>query len=155
MNLDSLKKKLTVEALREENSKIWYSKEICWRQKARIHWLKEGNNSTRFYHNFASGREAKNLISSLSITGSLIDDPNHILTPLINFYKSLYAKDSKREVVWKLEWKNHIPLKASWLAKEFTLEEIKKATFELSKLSSPPGWIFLTLLSRMLGCYQR
>lgn len=148
LKLGSQKKKYSVD--------VAFKEEICWRQKARIQWLKEGDNNTRFYHDFANDTKARNLISSLSIGGSLTEGPNLIETALINFYKSLFTENSKREA-WFGSWNGKIisPQKASWLEKDFTLEEIKKATFELSKLSSPPGWIFLTLLSRMLGCYQR
>lgn len=73
-----------------------FKEKIFWRQKARVQWLKQGDNNTRFFNNLANGRKYKKLISSLTIDGSFTDDPNLIESALINFYESLYTKDSKR-----------------------------------------------------------
>lgn len=93
--------------------------------------MKEGGN-TRFFHNLANVRKASNHISSLSFDGSLTDDPSLIESALVNFYESLYTKDSKREA-WFESWHQQ----SSLLEKEFTLEEIKKATLNLPKEKSP------------------
>lgn len=62
LNLGSPKRKINAEALRKENSKIWYSKKRDFGDKKLVHRLK-GENNTRFYHNLANGRKARNLIS--------------------------------------------------------------------------------------------
>lgn len=82
--------------------------------------------------------KSKNLISSLTIDGSVTDDPHLIELALINFYKSLYNKDSKRDA-WFEIWhgKSITTLQASFLEKEFTLDEIKKAIFYLPKEKAP------------------
>lgn len=78
---------------------MWFSRKIyVIEKKARIPWLKEGDNNTRLYHNFANGKESRNLIFSLSIDGSFTEDPTLIKSALVNFYKSLYTKDSKEKL---------------------------------------------------------
>lgn len=120
---------------RKENSKTYFFKEeTSWRQKSRLQWLNLGDNNTRFYHNFANRRKARNPISSLSIDGSLTEDPNHIEKALVNFYTSLHTKNSIREA-WFKSWKGKTisNQNASWLEREITSEEIKKASFDHPK----------------------
>lgn len=41
------------------NYKTLYLKKRYWRPKSRIQWLKQGDNNTRFFNNFANGRKMK------------------------------------------------------------------------------------------------
>jgi hypothetical protein len=49
--------------------------EICWRQKSRIKWLKEGDKCTKFFHLMANSNRRFNNIDSLLINGSLSSNP--------------------------------------------------------------------------------
>lgn len=53
--------------IKEEFIKITGHQEIYWRQKARLKWLKEGDNNTKFFHSFANGCRTNNHISALEI----------------------------------------------------------------------------------------
>jgi hypothetical protein len=48
--------------------------ESCWRQKSRIHLLKEGDKCTKFFHLIANSNCRGNTIESLLINGSLTSD---------------------------------------------------------------------------------
>ena len=46
-----------------------------WRQRARMQWLAEGDNNTKFFHKKASARKAKNHILELQrADGSMTSD---------------------------------------------------------------------------------
>lgn len=46
--------------IKEEFIEITVHEETCWRQKARLKWLKERDNNTKFFHSFANGRRTNN-----------------------------------------------------------------------------------------------
>ena len=66
--------------------------EICWRQKSRIRWLKEGDKCTKFFHQVANANQRTNSIESLSVNGSLTSDPDIISSHIVNFYESLFSE---------------------------------------------------------------
>lgn len=70
----------------------------------------------------------------MTVDGLLPDDQDQIEKALINLYKFYMIKNFLREA-WFGIWKGKVisAQNASWLEKDFTLEEIKEATFELTK----------------------
>jgi hypothetical protein len=46
--------------------------EICWRQKSRVRWLKEGDKCTKFFHLVANANRRNNSIKSLIVNGCLL-----------------------------------------------------------------------------------
>ena len=66
--------------------------EICWRQKSRIRWLKEGDKCTKFFYQVANANRRTNSIESLSVNGSLTSDPDIISSHIVNFYESLFSE---------------------------------------------------------------
>lgn len=53
--------------IKEEFTEITAREEIKWRQKARLKWLQEGDNNTKFFHSFANAHNLTNWISALNI----------------------------------------------------------------------------------------
>eukprot|EP00253_Pinus_taeda_P034089 PITA_34089 len=47
------------------SGRIYANKEIFWRQKSRVQWLKEGERNTRFFHRSTLANQAHNRISSI------------------------------------------------------------------------------------------
>jgi hypothetical protein len=66
--------------------------EICWRQKSRIRWLKEGDKCTKFFHQVANANRRTNSIESLVVDGSFSSDPEVISSHIGNFYESLFSE---------------------------------------------------------------
>ncbi|KAK3212446.1 hypothetical protein Dsin_017152 [Dipteronia sinensis] len=44
---------------------LWKLRNLYWRQRSRIEWLKCGDRNTRFFHMNANGRRARNIIKGL------------------------------------------------------------------------------------------
>ncbi|CAA0806346.1 Unknown protein, partial [Striga hermonthica] len=105
--IDSLTKKL--EALQEdkinENWEAWNStrkelekaykmEEIFWQQKARVHWLKEGNKNTKFFHAYTLSRRKQNAITRLLIhTNRECTTPQQIKAHIVDFYSTLFSSE--------------------------------------------------------------
>jgi hypothetical protein len=66
--------------------------EICWRQKSRIRWLKEGDKCTKFFHLVANANRRNNSIDSLIVNGSPTSDPAIISDHIVSFYDSLFME---------------------------------------------------------------
>jgi len=65
--------------------------EVCWRQKSRVRWLKEGDKCTKFFHSIANLNRRYNSIDSLLIGDSISSTPAEIGDAREVFEKSLNA----------------------------------------------------------------
>jgi exonuclease III len=74
---------LEISILQEENS---------WRQKSRVHWLKEGDKCTKFFHRIANSNRRSNAMESLSINGSVSSDQQVIRNHVAHFYETLFSE---------------------------------------------------------------
>lgn len=97
---------------KEELIDIVYKEEIRWQQKSRIHWLKKGDCSTKFFHKVAKGRKARNLVSSLYVDGYMVEDIEQIEKELISHVKTLSSK-RPLHVAWFEKWKGKMISKQS------------------------------------------
>lgn len=57
-------------ATKDEFSRVVEMEEIMWKQKAKVHWLKEGNENATFFHKMTSCRRGVNLIHRLKVGNS-------------------------------------------------------------------------------------
>ena len=71
-----------------------YLEEICWRQKSRVTWLKEGDKNTKYFHKVANSHRRHNSIRHLSINGVLTTDQEAIKAEISGFYQHLYIEDT-------------------------------------------------------------
>jgi hypothetical protein len=65
-------------------------KEISWRQKSRVLWLKESDKCTKFFHRIANLNRRSNAIESLSVNGSISSDQQAIRDHVAHFLVPLY-----------------------------------------------------------------
>jgi hypothetical protein len=66
--------------------------EICWRQKSRVRWIKEGDKCTKFFHQVTNANRRNNSIEFLSVNSSSTSDPDVIRSHIVNFYESLFSE---------------------------------------------------------------
>ncbi|VFQ72518.1 unnamed protein product [Cuscuta campestris] len=65
-----------------------------WRQKSCIRWLKEGDASTKFFHNVVKNRRQKLRISSLKDDhGRTIEEASNIALHAIDYYTNIYSDE--------------------------------------------------------------
>jgi hypothetical protein len=117
--------------------------EICWRQKSRIQWLKEGDKCTKFFHHVANANRRANSIDSLSVNGLPTSDPDIISSHFVNFYKSLFSEPiSWRPRVDNLEFEVLSVDEAASLEDPFTEREVREVinSMDRDKAPSPDGF---------------
>lgn len=90
-NLRSSEDIVRREAVRVELRRLLISEEICWRQKSRIQWLKEGDNNKNFFHKMANAHKVNNQIHKVRIDGTLLEDGDDMKGGIAWYYQRLYS----------------------------------------------------------------
>jgi UDP-2,3-diacylglucosamine pyrophosphatase LpxH len=68
--------------------------EIYWSQRSRANWLQHGDHNTTFFHNFASARRKKNLITKLKNHEGDWVEGTEMLKPLIlSYFTNLFTSE--------------------------------------------------------------
>ncbi|KAJ1691520.1 hypothetical protein LUZ63_015675 [Rhynchospora breviuscula] len=112
-----------------------------WHQRARVKWLRYGDQNTRFFHAMASAKMRNKFVSSLQVQGRTVSDPHEILSIFHRFYSSLLGTeacsiDYNPSVLYRDD-----SLLLSSLGLPFTELEIQRAVMGLSdnKACGPDG----------------
>jgi len=114
--------------------------EVWWAQRAKMQWLKFGDNNTKFFHFKASQRRKKNSIYVIHDNqGVTWQDDIHIHDIFINHFNEIFSTsnptidlDSLDEVRNKISVDMKIELSAA-----FTAEEVVAAMRSMKSNSSP------------------
>nr|KYP48093.1 Transposon TX1 uncharacterized [Cajanus cajan] len=105
--------------------------EAFWKQRAKVHWLKEGDSNSKFFHATASTRRKHNYIQSIiNEEGQTITNQNDIEIAAHQYFETLFR------II------NHIPTKITEeennkLLNPFSLEEFRVALFSMHGDKSP------------------
>ena len=99
--------------------------EICWRQKSRAMWLKEGDKNMKYFHKVANSHRRHNTVHHLSINGVLSTDQDAIKDHISCFYKNLYIEETiRRPILDDLHFDSISSEEAVWLERPFENDEI-------------------------------
>ena len=70
-------------------------KEAFWKQRAKQHWLAEGDTNTRFFHSMASARQRRNRITRLKDDfGKWHSTDNGLEELIVDYFETLFKSDS-------------------------------------------------------------
>lgn len=120
-----------------------YMDEICWRQKSRAIWLKEGDKNTKYFHKVANSHRRHNSIRHLSINGELSTDQAAIKEEITGFYQQLYKEDGEfRPLLDGLAFSSISAEEANWVERPFEEEEIFNVVSHMNgdKAPGPDGF---------------
>lgn len=122
--------------------------EESWRLKSRATWLSQGDNNTKFFHNYANQRRITNSIWKIKDAGGELDsDKKYLEKDAVQHFKEVYSKDRAVSFEAQMKILQHIPRFFSEeegvkVGEEVSLDEIERALncFGKSKSPGPDGW---------------
>ncbi|MCH97325.1 endonuclease/exonuclease/phosphatase family protein [Trifolium medium] len=81
---------------REKLSKVLKQEEEYWKQRSKIHWLRDGDSNTKFFHAMASARRRRNHITKLSNNdGDLVHDQSGMCNIAKEYFDNLFQQGDK------------------------------------------------------------
>ena len=82
---------------KEANALFWQQlmmKESLLKQKSRLHWIKEGDSNTKFFHSCLQDRRRKNQILSLQVEGRCVDQVGEVKMEVRRFFEEGFKEAS-------------------------------------------------------------
>ena len=73
-----------------------YAYESMLRQKARVKWLKEGDNNSTYFHRLINHRRRKNAIQGIFIDGVWVHEPCTVKNAAILYFKDRFSEEAPR-----------------------------------------------------------
>ena len=129
-----------VNDLRREVNVLMEKEEIFWRQRSRVSWLSAGDRNTKFFHACASQRKRTNQINGLRDENGVMQSDQQVISNIaVECFHQLFNSsrpDCIQEVV------NHVdsvvtPDMHESLLRQFTVEEIQRALFQMNPAKAP------------------
>jgi hypothetical protein len=128
------------EVLKYKLEKLENQKEMYWRQRAKVHWLQQGDRNTKFFHEHASERRRINKIRRLvKEDGSVVEEKGEIINLVTDFYKNLFqthAGHRYEELLHQVSPRVNAVMNEALMA-AYNNEEIKKALDGMGDLKAP------------------
>jgi exonuclease III len=128
------------EILRFKLSRLEEQKELYWKQRAHVQWMKNGDRNTKYFHSAASERRKINRIKKLRREdGSVVEDEGAMKDVVTNYFVNLFSSNAGTRVDELLD---HIdprvtPAMNELLCKEFNAQEVKEALDSIGDLKAP------------------
>jgi hypothetical protein len=114
-------------------------KNIYWKQRAKAHWLKDGDKNTSFFHACASERKRVNLIKKLKDgNGGVVEGERELKSLITNYYSSLFksnAGSDDAELLSNIS-SRVTPAMNESLMREFSFDDIKEAINSMGDLKA-------------------
>ncbi|XP_062112572.1 uncharacterized protein LOC133823736 [Humulus lupulus] len=111
-------------------------------QKAKLHWMKDGDDNTSLFHTSIWTRKAMNRIYSIKdMDGVWVDKPDQVIPAFLNFYYSLLGSkmEGRKSVLPQVinQGPSITEVHTCLLTSEFSNEEVKATVFEIPSNKSP------------------
>jgi hypothetical protein len=131
-------------ALRQHMSRLLVQEDAYWRQRAKTHWLRDGDLNTKFFHAAATSRRKVNRINSLlDSSGNMITNNADLCEVARDYFVDIFNKQhSTIEPVVNIIDQSILPEDNTLLTAPFTLEEFREAMFSMhpDKCPGPDGF---------------
>jgi hypothetical protein len=128
------------ELLRFKLSRMEDQRELYWKQRAHVSWMKEGDRNTKFFHSVASGRKRKNRIKALRREdGVVVEEDGEMKEVATNYFINLFSSTACTRTAELLD---HIdpcvmPAMNESLMAVYTEDEVRSALESIGDLKAP------------------
>jgi hypothetical protein len=123
---------------RVELEKTLLMEEICWRQKSRSLWLKEGDKNTKFFHCTTNSNHRKNRIGQPEVDRVTVMAADEIQARIVAFYNNLFTESRvRRPTLDNLPFPAIDGAEAKCLEKAFSEEEVFEAVMNMNGDKAP------------------
>jgi hypothetical protein len=130
--------------VQEKHARLLVQEEDYWRQRAKMHWLKDGDMNTKFFHLSASTRQrAKKITKLMNDENTAATSQPEICEIALNYFNSLFkAKSTTHEPILALIAPKINQEDNDRLLRPITKEELKEALFQMhpDKAPGPDGF---------------
>ncbi|XP_058756815.1 uncharacterized protein LOC131630038 [Vicia villosa] len=131
-------------ALKRRLNTLLVKDDIFWKQRAKVHWYKDGDLNTRFFHISASTRKKVNTIRSLTNdNGEIVSSSEGMCKVAHDYFIDLFQKKpSSRDWVLQAICTTISNEDNDMLTNQFDIAEFKEAFFSMQadKSPSPDGF---------------
>jgi hypothetical protein len=131
-------------ALRKRMAHLLVQEDAYWRQRAKSHWLRDGDLNTKFFHAAATSRRKVNHINSLlDPSGNLVTKDEDLCEVARDYFVDIFKKqNSIIDPVINVVNQSISPEDNIMLTEPFTMEEFKEAMFSMhpDKCPGPDGF---------------
>ena len=88
-----------INEVRKDLNGLLDSEEVLWHQRSKIHWYREGDRNTKFFHSRTSERRRKNSILGLwNDDDCWCDDRDSIARTTVDYFTKIYTSCSPIEL---------------------------------------------------------
>ncbi|KAK2449324.1 hypothetical protein QL285_008530 [Trifolium repens] len=130
--------------VQENHAKLLIQEETYWRQRAKMHWLKEGDLNTKFFHMSASSRQRKKKIVKLVNEANVeVKTQPEICETARNYFDHLFqANTTSHDPILSIIAPKITQEDNDRLLAPITKEELKEALFQMhpDKAPGPDGF---------------
>ncbi|GAU23029.1 hypothetical protein TSUD_336770 [Trifolium subterraneum] len=123
----------------EKHARLLIQEETYWRQRAKMHWLKEGDLNTNFFHMSASSRQrAKKIEKLMNEDNMAVTTQPELCEVARNYFDQLFkAKTAAHDSILALMVPKITIEDNARLVAPITKEELKAALFQMHPDKSP------------------
>lgn len=76
---------------RDKLSKLLIQEERFWKQRAKVHWYREGDENTKFFHAMAPARKKRNTVQHfLDVQGNTVSDQEGLSNVACSYFSDLF-----------------------------------------------------------------
>ena len=126
--------------LSDNINELLMREEIMWKQRSKVHWLKEGDRNTAFFHGRAAARKEKNTVKRLkNDEGVWCTDEVEVVGIAIKYFQDLFTSTNPPMANELMEavFPRVTTEMNEILTRPYQAEEVKAAIFQMSPTKSP------------------
>ncbi|KAK2423594.1 hypothetical protein QL285_034041 [Trifolium repens] len=125
--------------VQEKHARLLVQEEVYWRQRAKMHWLKDGNLNTKFFHLSATTRQqAKKIVKLVNDDNNTVTTQPELCDVALSYFNNLFkANSTVHDPVLSLIAPKITQEDNDCLLMPITKEELREALFQMHPDKAP------------------